>query len=65
MMVNSYMDSVRVRDIVALPETPSLRTGAGHGHFRGFNRERPKKDAWAKRRKRAKMKKASRKRNRG
>lgn len=65
MMVNSYLESMSMRDIASPPETPSLRTGAGHGHFRGFNRERPKKDAWAKRRKRAKMKKASRKRNRG
>ena len=65
MMVNSYLEDVRVRGIVATPETLSLRTGAGHGHFRGLNRERPKKDAWAEKRKRAKMKKASRKRNRG
>lgn len=64
MMADSYMDTLRMRDITVPIERPNLRTGAGHGHLRGFNREKPKKDAWAKKNKRAKMKKASWKRNR-
>lgn len=64
MMTNSYMVDVRARDIVAPTEPPSLRTGVGHGHVRKYNREKPKKDAWAKKRKKAKMRKTSRKRNR-
>lgn len=65
MMTISYMmEDVRVRGIVAPTEPPSLCTGVGHGHFRKYNREKPKKDAWAKKRKKAKMRKTSRKRNR-
>lgn len=63
MMVDSY-DVMRMREAAEPPEPSSLRTGAGHGHFRKFDREKPKKDAWAKKRKRAKMSKVSRKRNR-
>lgn len=65
MNVDRY-DNERTRliDVPTLPE-PNLRTGEGRGHSRKFDRERPKKDAWAKKRKRAKMSKASRKRNRG
>lgn len=63
MMVDSY-DVMRMREAAAPPEPSSLRTGEGHGHFREFDRERPKKDDWARKRKRAKMSKASRKRNR-
>lgn len=40
-------------------------TAQGHGYFRKFNRERPKKDFRAKRRQREKMTKASRRKNRG
>ena len=58
--------SVRsMRDITAPPERPSLVTGSGHGHCRKFNRERPKKDFKAKRRKREKMAKTSKRKNRG
>lgn len=65
MMAESYYKPpLRMRDIDVHTEPPSLRTGIGHGHFRAFDRERPKRDAWAKRRRRAKICKASRKRNR-
>ena len=65
MMVESYYEPpLRMRDIDVNTEPPNLRTGAGHGHSRAFDRERPKKDAWAKRRRRAKIRKASQKRNR-
>lgn len=64
MMVGDYVEPMRVRNITVPIEPPNLRTGAGHGHFRKFNREKPKKDAWAKKQKKAKMRKASRKRNR-
>lgn len=64
MMVSSYMGFMRMRDIVAPTEPPNLRTGAGHGHFRRSSRERPGKNALAKKRKKAKMCKANRKRNR-
>ncbi len=63
MMVDVY-DTMRLREAAEPPEPSSLHKGAGHGHFRAFDRERPKKDAWARKRKRAKMSKASRKRNR-
>lgn len=62
--VYGYCDPLRMRDIMAPPERPSLVTGAGHGHFRKFNREKPKKDFKAKRRQREKMSKASKRRNR-
>ena len=67
MMCNdyNYYSPVRMREIMLPPERPSLVTGAGHGHFRKFNRERPKKDFRAKRRQREKMTKASRRKNRG
>ena len=63
-MMLEYYDIRRMRDMQATPKPPNLRTGEGHGHLRGFNRERPKKGAWAKRHKREKMRRASRKRNR-
>lgn len=59
-----YYDTFRMRDIAAPPERPSLVTGTGHGHFRKFDRERPKKNIKAKRRQREKMSKASKRRNR-
>lgn len=65
MMYNGYYDTFRMRYISLPLERPSLVTGAGHGHFRKFNRERPKKDFRAKRRQREKMTKASRRKNRG
>lgn len=64
MMVDSYMGYMRTRDIAAPIEPPSLRTGVGHGHPRKSSRERPEKDAQAKKRRKSKMRKASRKRNR-
>lgn len=64
MMVNSYMGFMRMRDIATPIDPPSLRTGVGHGHFRRSSREKPEKDALAKKRKKSKMRKASRKRNR-
>ena len=64
MMVDSYMGFMHMRDIAAPIEPPNLRTGAGHGHFRRPSRERPEKNALAKKRKKAKMCKASRRRNR-
>ncbi len=63
MMVDSY-NMVHMRELAAPLEPPNLRTGAGHGHFRVFDWEMPKKDAWVKKRKLVKMRKASRKRNR-
>lgn len=42
----------------------NLRTGVGHGHYRDFNRERPAKYRVRKLRSRAKMRKASKRRNR-
>lgn len=65
MMIDAYMNAADMKDILPPSEAPNLRTGAGHGHFRGLYREKSKKDAWAKKRRRAKMKKASRRRNRG
>lgn len=65
MMCNGYYDTFRMREIAAPPERPSLITGAGHGHFRKFNRDKPPKDFRAKRRQREKMTKASRRKNRG
>lgn len=69
MMCSGYYDwygvAARMRDIMAPPERPSLVTGSGHGHCRKLNRERPKKDFKAKRRKREKMAKTSKRRNRG
>lgn len=64
MMVNLY-DMERMREMATPIPEANLRTGVGHGHFRKFNRERPEKNAQAKKRKKAKMSKASRKRNRG
>lgn len=65
MMAESYYEPpLRMRDIDVHITPPNLRTGIGHGHARAFDRERPKRDAWAKRRKRAKIRKASHKRNR-
>lgn len=66
MMIESYNigDIMRMRDVMAVSE-PNIRTGIGHGHPRKFNREKTTKGAYAKKRKRAKMSKASRKRNRG
>lgn len=63
-MMYGYYDTIRMRDIMTPIERPSLVTGAGHGHFRKFNRERPKKNIKAKRRQREKMSKASKRRNR-
>ena len=63
MQTDSYMDTMRMRDIAAPMERPNLRTGVGHGHPRKFNREKPKKGAWMKKHERAKMKKASRRKN--
>lgn len=60
----SYYNAIAMRAVMAPPERPSLVTGAGHGHFRKFNRERPKKNIKAKRRQREKMSKASKRRNR-
>ena len=65
MQINSYMGTMRMRDIAAPIERPNLRTGAGHGHLRKSNREKPKKGIWAKKHKRTKMKKASRRQQRG
>lgn len=59
-----YYDTIGMKDIMAPPERPSLVTGAGHGHFRKSNRERPKKNIKAKRRQRERMSKASKRRNR-
>lgn len=64
MMLDSYND-MRMMEMAAPIPRPNLRTGEGRGHFRPFKRERPEKNAQAKKRKRAKMSKASRKRNRG
>lgn len=60
----SYYDTINMRAVMAPLERTSLVTGAGHGHFRKFNRERPKKNIKAKRRQREKMSKASKRRNR-
>jgi len=64
MMVSSYMGFMCMKNIAAPIEQPNLRTGAGHGHPRKFNRERPEKNAKAKKHKRTKLRKASRKKNR-
>lgn len=60
----SYYDTIGMRAVIAPPERPSLVTGACHGHFRKFDRERPKKNIKAKRRQREKMTKVSKRRNR-
>lgn len=65
MMYSGYYDTVPMKDIILPPERPSLVTGAGHGHFRKFNREKPPKNFKAKSRQRQKMSKASKRRNRG
>lgn len=65
MMIGSYMGFARMSDIAPPIERPNLRTGVGHGHPRKSSREKPEKGAWTKKHKRAKMKKASRRRNRG
>lgn len=62
MMVEHYNLGHMVEATV-VPE-PNLCTGVGHGHPRKFERERPKKGTKAKKRKKAKMCKASRRRNR-
>lgn len=64
MMLEKYNELMNMRGILLPPVPPSLRTGVGHGHSRSFYREKPEKDAYAKKHKRAKMSKASRKRNR-
>lgn len=63
-MMLEYYDIGRMSNFQSPQEPPNLRTGTGHGHFRGLCRERPKKDAWAKKHKRVKISKTSRKRNR-
>ena len=63
-MMGNYYNLGHIAEATVIPE-PNLRTGAGHGHFRKFEREHPKKGAKAKKHKRTKMSKASRKRNRG
>lgn len=64
MMVDHY--NIMDMRYIALPiSQPNLRTGVGRGHCRGFSRERPEKNAQAKRRKRTKMRKTSRRRNWG
>lgn len=41
---------------------PDLRTGIGHGHFRPFNQEKPKKDKLRKAQKKRKIAKKSKRR---
>ncbi len=62
--MHDYYDYERMKYIMTPPEQRSLLTGVGHGHFRKFDRERPKKNIKAKRRQREKMSKASKRRNR-
>lgn len=56
-------DIPRMRQVDAGPE-PNLDALVGNGIIIKPGATRPKKDAWAKKHKRAKMRKASRKRNR-
>lgn len=65
MNLERYDALLRTREIMQPNWEPNLATGVGHGHIRKPGQTQPKKDAWAKKHKRAKMSKASRKRNRG
>lgn len=64
MILERYNEPMRTREIMQLNFEPDLTTGIGHGHIRKRGQTRPRKDALAKKHKRAKMSKASRKRNR-
>lgn len=64
MMREECYSTMPMAEIVPPMQQPDLRTGVGHGHARSATRERPPKGALVKKRKRAKVSKASRKKNR-